>query len=94
MLQLRTAQWYQTDVLSASISFLETGRSHRVPNHGSTVGGNDSYFFFRQKLLGKDGSVRWSVIVKQVGLFSPKFGATYSQVFMQSPQNQEFSLAC
>jgi hypothetical protein len=25
-------QWYQTDVLSASISFLEIGRSHRVPN--------------------------------------------------------------
>src|SRR5215510_15122634 len=32
-------QWYQTYVLSASISFLEIGRRHRVPNHGSTVGG-------------------------------------------------------
>jgi hypothetical protein len=26
-------KWYQTGVLSASILFLETGRSHRVPNH-------------------------------------------------------------
>jgi hypothetical protein len=25
-------QWYQTGVLSASVSFLETGRIHRVPN--------------------------------------------------------------
>ena len=32
-------QWYQTGVLSASISFLEIGRSDRVPNQGSTVGG-------------------------------------------------------
>ena len=32
-------QQYQTGVLSASISFLETGRSHREPNQGSTVGG-------------------------------------------------------
>ena len=31
--------WYQTSILSASISFLEIGRSHRVPNQGSTVGG-------------------------------------------------------
>jgi hypothetical protein len=32
-------QWYQTGVLSASISFLKIGRSYRVPNQGSTVGG-------------------------------------------------------
>src|SRR5215468_9425807 len=32
-------QWYQTGVLSASVSFLEIGTSHRVPNYGSTVGG-------------------------------------------------------
>jgi hypothetical protein len=32
-------QWYQTGVLSASIIFLEIGRSYRVPNQGSTVGG-------------------------------------------------------
>jgi hypothetical protein len=32
-------QWYQTGVLLASVSFLEIGRSHRVPNQGSTVGG-------------------------------------------------------
>jgi hypothetical protein len=32
---------------------------------------------FRQKLLGEDGSVRRVVVmVKQPGLFSPKFGAT------------------
>ena len=32
-------QCYQTGVLSASISFLEIGRSHRVPHQASTVGG-------------------------------------------------------
>jgi hypothetical protein len=32
-------QWYRTGVLSASISFLDIERSHRVPNQGSTVGG-------------------------------------------------------
>jgi hypothetical protein len=70
-------QWHKTDVLTASISFLEIGRSHRVPNRGSTVGGDDSHFVFRQKLLGEGGSVRRSVVmVKQPGLFSPKFGAT------------------
>jgi hypothetical protein len=30
---------YQTGVLSASISFLEIGRSHRVPNQEIAVGG-------------------------------------------------------
>jgi hypothetical protein len=30
---------YQTGVLSASVSFLEIGRSHGVPSQGSTVGG-------------------------------------------------------
>jgi hypothetical protein len=49
---------------------------------------DDSRFVFRQKLLGEDGSVRRGVVmVKQPGLFSPKFGATSSQVFTQSPQN-------
>jgi hypothetical protein len=32
-------QWYQTGVLSASVSILEIGRSVRVPNQWSTVGG-------------------------------------------------------
>jgi hypothetical protein len=63
---------------------LEIGRSHRVPNQGSTVGGKDGHFVFRQKLLGEDESGRR---VKQRGLFSPKFGATSSHVFTQSPQN-------
>jgi hypothetical protein len=39
---------------------------------------------FRQKMLGEDGSV---AMVKQPGLFSPKFGATSPHVFMQSLQN-------
>jgi hypothetical protein len=44
--------------------------------------------------------VRWAVVmVKQPGLFSPKFGATFSRVFTQSPQNVAVehgihSLAC
>jgi hypothetical protein len=59
-----------------------------MPNQGSTVGGDDSHLLFRQKLLGEDGSVRLGVVmVKQPGLFSPKFGATSSRVFTQSPQN-------
>jgi hypothetical protein len=44
--------------------------------------GDDNHFVFRQKLLGEDGSVsRGVVMVKQPGLFSPKFGATSSHVF-------------
>jgi hypothetical protein len=59
-----------------------------VPNQGSAVGGDDSHFVFRQKLLGEDGNLRRGVvIVKQPGVSSPKFGATSSQVFKQSPQN-------
>jgi hypothetical protein len=50
--------------------------------------GDDSHFVFHQKLLGEDGSVRrGAVMVKQPGLFSPKFGTKSSHVFMQSPQN-------
>ena len=114
-----SSQWYRTGVLSASISFLEIGRSHRVPNQGCTVGGQChapaalpprkrpcthciggwmghwaeevyiySQFIFRQKLLGEDGCVRRDVVmVKQPGLFSPKFGATSPHFFTQSPQN-------
>ena len=62
--------------------------------------GDDNQFVFCQKLLGGDGSVRWGVVmVKQPGLFSPKFGAMSSHVFTQSPQNVAVepgihSLAC
>jgi hypothetical protein len=50
--------------------------------------GDDSHLVFRQKLLREDGSVRRGVVmVKQPGLFSPKFGATPSHVFTQLPQN-------
>jgi len=59
-----------------------------VPNQGSTAGGDNSNFVFRQKLVGEDRSVRRGVVVvKQPGLFSPKFGAMSSHFFMQSPQN-------
>jgi hypothetical protein len=37
-------QWYQTGVLSASIYFLEIGRSHRVPNQGLWWSEDDSHF--------------------------------------------------
>jgi hypothetical protein len=57
--------------------------------------------FFRQKLLGDDESVRRGVVVvKQPGVFSPRFGAMSWHVFTQSPQqNVEVepgihSLAC
>jgi hypothetical protein len=40
--------------------------------------GDDSHFLFRQKMLGEDGSVRRDVVmVKQPGLFSPKFTARH-----------------
>ena len=59
-----------------------------MPNQGITLGGDGSQFVFRQKLLGEDGSVRRGVVMaKQKGLFLPKFGATSSHVFTQSPQN-------
>jgi hypothetical protein len=61
---------------------LEIGRSHRVPNQGTRVGGWQP-FLFRQKLLGEDGGVRRGIVmVKQ-----PKFGATSWHAFTQSPQN-------
>jgi hypothetical protein len=70
-----------------------------VSNQGSTVGGNDSHFVFRQKMLGEDGSVRRGVVmVKQTGLFSPNFGATSSHVFTVAAKlrsrtrNSEFGL--
>jgi hypothetical protein len=48
--------------------------------------GVDSHFF-RQKLLGKVGSVeRGVVMLKQPGMFSPNFGARSSHVFTKSPQ--------
>jgi hypothetical protein len=54
--------------------------------------GDDNHFVFRQKLLDEDGSVRRGVVmVKQPGLFSPKFGATSSHVFTQSQYSQEFT---
>ena len=62
--------------------------------------GDDSHFVFRQKLLGEYESVRWGVVmVKQPGLFSPKFGATSSHISTHSPQNVALepgihSLAC
>jgi hypothetical protein len=59
-----------------------------VPNQGSRVGGGWQTFWFRKKLLGEDGSVRRGVVmVKQPGLFSPKFCATCSHVFTQSSWN-------
>ena len=67
-------QWYQTGVLSASISFLEIGRSHRVPNVGSTVGG-DSHFAFRQKLLSEDGNVSRGVVMGKQPAPSTHFGS-------------------
>jgi hypothetical protein len=76
---------------------LEIGRSHRVPNQGSTVGGHDSHLVFRQKLLGMRRGV---VMVKAArSFFSPKFGTTCSHVFTYWPQNVTVepgihSLAC
>jgi hypothetical protein len=55
------------------------------------VGGDDSHFVFRQKLQGENGSVRQGIVmVKQLGLFSPKFGATSSHVLTQSPQKSQY----
>jgi hypothetical protein len=50
--------------------------------------GRQPFFVFRQKLLGEEESVKRGVVmVKQPGLFSPKFVATSSHVFTQPPQN-------
>ena len=50
--------------------------------------GDESHFVFCQKLLGEDGHVRRGVVmVKQLGLFLPKFGATSSHFLTLSPQN-------
>jgi hypothetical protein len=50
--------------------------------------GDGSHLVLRQKLLGDDGSVRRGVVmVMQSLLFLPRFEATSSHVFKQSPQN-------
>ena len=49
---LPVSQWYQTGVLSTSVSFLERGRSHRVPNQGNKVGGGWQPFCFSPKTAG------------------------------------------
>jgi hypothetical protein len=54
--------------------------------------GDVSHFVFQQKVLGDNGSVRWGVIMaKQPGLFSPKFRATSSNAFTQSPQKSQLN---
>jgi len=55
-------QWYQTGVLAASISFLEIRRSHRVPNQGSTVGGDDSHFVFQFSSVQTTLCCFWSAV--------------------------------
>jgi hypothetical protein len=80
-------QWYQTGDLSVSVSFLEIGRSHRVPNKS---GGGGVMAAILCLAKNHDGSVRRGVVmVKQPGLFLPKFGATSSHVSTQSPQKSQ-----
>jgi hypothetical protein len=84
----RSPQWYQTGVLSASIHFLKYEEVTGCQIRGVRWVGDDSHFVYRQKLLGEDrGVIRGVVMVKQPGLFSPKFGATSSHVSKHSPQN-------
>jgi hypothetical protein len=80
-IRLRYHQWYQTGILSASVSFLEIGRRHRVPIQRSAWVRDNSHLVFHQKLLDEDRSVRRVVLVKQPDLFSPKFGAMSSHVW-------------
>jgi hypothetical protein len=83
----RSPQWYQTGVLSDSISFLEIGRGHRVSNQGSTVGGMWKSFCVSPETAGSGRGVRRGVVmVRHPGLFLPKFGATSWHVFTQSLQ--------
>jgi hypothetical protein len=82
-----------------ALSAIRPGSPHCYQTSFSFIHGNrkksqgaksmdESQFIFRQKLLGEDGSVRGGVVmVKQSCLLSPKFGATSSHVFTQSPQN-------
>jgi hypothetical protein len=56
-------QCYQTGVLSASISFLKIGRSHRVPNQGSTVSGGWQPFRVSPETAGHTRcSFPWSIV--------------------------------
>jgi hypothetical protein len=86
-------QWHKTGVFSASIPFLETGRSHRMPNQGSTLGGGWQPFYIVPETAGWGrkceagfchGKAARSVLTM--------FGATSSHVFTQSPQN--FAVEC
>jgi hypothetical protein len=79
-------QWYQNGVLTASISFLETGKITGCQSKRVLYLRDDRHFVFRQRMVGEDESVRRGVmILKQLGLLSPNFGATYLKAFTQSP---------
>jgi hypothetical protein len=67
---------------------LEIGRTHRLPNQGIRLVGGWQPFVFCHQVLGEDESEgRGVIMVKQPGLFSPKFGATSSHISTQSSQN-------
>jgi hypothetical protein len=81
-------QYYQICVFLLQFHFWKYEEVTGCQIRGIRWVGDDSHFVFCQKQLGEDERVRWDVvIVKQAGLFSPKFGATSSHVFTQSPQN-------
>jgi hypothetical protein len=72
---------------SFSFTFVNSKKS-RCQITGVRWVGVDSHFMFRQKLLGESGCMRRGIVMlKQPGLFSPKFVATSWHVFTQSPQN-------
>jgi hypothetical protein len=66
---------------------------NRKKSQGAKLGENGVWvmadiLYLARNSWGEDGSARRGVVmVKQPGLFSPKFGATSSHVFTQSPQN-------
>jgi hypothetical protein len=61
--------------------YLQSGKQRKVG-----LVGEDSHDVSGKKFTGEKGSVRRCVVVIQQAVLSlPKFGATYSHIFVQSP---------
>jgi hypothetical protein len=73
---------------SFSFIFGNREKSHSAKSGEYGGCGMPATSYFAAKVLGEDGNVSRGVfMVKQPGLFSPKFWATSWHVFTQSPQN-------
>jgi hypothetical protein len=92
-IRIGSPQWFQTGVLSASVSCLKIGRSHRVPNQGSTVGVSPETSGWGRKCeTGRcHGEEARSVLAKVQGDVFARFHAVATKRRSRTP-NWQFGL--